>query len=178
MKIAVIGYSGSGKSTLARTLAEHYGIPVLHLDTVQFLPGWVARPAGEKERITREFLDANAAWVVDGNYSALSFERRMEEADRIILLLFGRLACFSRVLRRYRTYRNTSRPDMTEGCPEKVDLAFAGWVLYGGRKKAARERYRKVREHYADKAVTIRNQRQLTAFLRTLDGEGEVSGKY
>ena len=40
MKIAIIGYSGSGKSTLAEKLANHYSIPKLHMDTLQFQPGW------------------------------------------------------------------------------------------------------------------------------------------
>ncbi len=40
MKIAVLGYSGSGKSTLARRLGEYFQVPVLHLDVVNFLPGW------------------------------------------------------------------------------------------------------------------------------------------
>ena len=52
MKIAVLGYSGSGKSTLARKLGELYGVPVLHLDAVQFLPGWRERPhAGKAESL-------------------------------------------------------------------------------------------------------------------------------
>ena len=38
MKIAVLGFSGSGKSTLAQRLGDLTGAPVLHLDTVQFLP--------------------------------------------------------------------------------------------------------------------------------------------
>ena len=41
MKIAILGTSGSGKSTLAKRLGERYGLPVLHMDTVHFLPGWV-----------------------------------------------------------------------------------------------------------------------------------------
>ena len=40
MKIAIIGYSGSGKSTLAEKLSNHYSIPKLHMDTIQFQPGW------------------------------------------------------------------------------------------------------------------------------------------
>ena len=51
MKIAVIGYSGSGKSTLAGKLGEKYGIPVLYLDTVHFLPGWIIRDFEEKTEI-------------------------------------------------------------------------------------------------------------------------------
>ena len=40
MKIAIIGYSGAGKSTLAEKLSLHYSIPKLHMDTLQFQPGW------------------------------------------------------------------------------------------------------------------------------------------
>ena len=47
MKIAILGTSGSGKSTLAQTLGAAYHAPVLHLDTVHFLPGWVERPLDE-----------------------------------------------------------------------------------------------------------------------------------
>ncbi len=39
MKIAIVGYSGSGKSTLARKLGTIFQADVLHLDTMQFLPG-------------------------------------------------------------------------------------------------------------------------------------------
>ena len=51
MKIAILGTSGSGKSTLAKRLGETYGLPVLHMDTVHFLPGWVERPFAEEEAI-------------------------------------------------------------------------------------------------------------------------------
>lgn len=47
MKIAILGTSGSGKSTLAKRLGERYGLPVLLMDTVHFLPGWVERPFAE-----------------------------------------------------------------------------------------------------------------------------------
>ena len=40
MKIAIIGYSGAGKSTLAKKLSHCYSIPKLHMDTLQFQPGW------------------------------------------------------------------------------------------------------------------------------------------
>ena len=49
MKIEIMGYSGSGKSTLCRKLADTYGLPALHLDTVQFLPNWKERDEKEKQ---------------------------------------------------------------------------------------------------------------------------------
>ena len=80
MKIAILGTSGSGKSTLAKRLGERYGLPVLHMDTVHFLPGWVERPFAEEEAMVRQFLDENAGgWVIDGNYSKTCYARRLKK---------------------------------------------------------------------------------------------------
>ena len=165
MKIAIIGYSGSGKSTLARQLASIYGIDVLHFDAVHFLPDWEIRCREDKERITKEFLDTHTDWVIDGNYSKLYYERRMEEADLIVLLLFNRFSCFIRAYSRYLKYKNKTRPDMAEGCKEKFDLAFMKWILFEGRTKGAKDRYAKVISEHGDKAVIIKNQKQLDLFL-------------
>ena len=171
MKIAIVGYSGSGKSTLARKLAEKYQIPVLHFDTVQFLPDWVIRDQSEKEKITKDFLDSHNAWVIDGNYSKLYYERRMEEADKIILLLFNRFSCLIRAYRRYRKYAHSSRPDMGQGCNEKFDLEFMKWILWKGRTKEANDRYQWILSQYGHKSTVIRNQKQLDAFMKTLEIE-------
>lgn len=103
MKIAILGTSGSGKSTLAKRLGERYGLPVLHMDTVHFLPGWVERPFAEEETIIRRFLDENAGgWVIDGNYTKTCYARRLEEADKIIVLWFSPLVCLWRAVGRIR----------------------------------------------------------------------------
>lgn len=168
MKIAILGYSGCGKSTLARRLGELYGVDVFHFDKVQFLPGWEIRSSEEKQRITEEFMDSHDGWVMDGNYSKLSLERRLTEADRIILMEFNRFACLWRVFRRFLRYRNTSRPDMTEGCPEKLDAEFVRWVLWEGRSAGARARLRNIEAQYSAKVTVLRNQRQLDAFTEKL----------
>ena len=161
MKIAIAGYSGSGKSTLAEKLGRQYGVPVLHLDTVQFLPGWENRPREERIALAQAFLDENAAWVIDGNYFKLSYEQRMAEADKIVLLLFPRLSCLLRVITRYRRYRGTSRPDVGPGCPEKLDGAFVRWILFDGRTKEIRNRYRALQGQYPEKVIVCRNQKEL-----------------
>lgn len=165
MKISIIGYSGSGKSTLARKLGKIYNIDVLHFDAVQFLPGWEVRQLEEKQQITKEFLDSHESWVIDGNYSKLFYERRMEEADMIIMLLFNRIACLHRVVKRYKKFKNKTRPDMGKGCNEKLDVEFIWWVLHKGRIKDAKERHKNVLSKYADKTIVIRNQKQLDAWM-------------
>ena len=168
MKIAIIGYSGSGKSTLARQLAEGYNIPVLHFDKVQFRPNWEIRPQASKEIMAKTFLDLHKDWVIDGNYSKLSFERRMEEADVIIMLLFNRFSCLYRVWRRYLKYKNTTRSDMADGCAEKLDAEFVKWVLRDGRKKESQQRYQRVLTQYAHKAIVVKNQRQLNTVQKRI----------
>ena len=166
MKIAIIGYSGAGKSTLARKLGEKYGVDVLHLDSVHFLPGWVERERADEQKIVEDFLDSHAerGWVVDGNYTKLSYERRIDEADLVIMMLLGRFACFRRAYLRSRKYKGQTRPDMGDGCAEKFDWEFATWILWRGRSKRARERYRTIREKYPDKTVVLKSQREIDRF--------------
>ena len=170
MKIMVTGYSGSGKPTICRRLQERYQLPVLHLDAVQFLPGWKVRAKAGQQRIVQTFLNEHPdGWVIDGNYKALSYERRCEEADVIIQMLFGRLDCLSRCLRRYRINKGTNRPDMTKGCDEKIDWEFIRWILWDGRTWQRRDLYRRTQSQFPEKVVVIRNQRQLDRYLRRSD---------
>ena len=169
MKIAIIGHSGSGKSTLARKLSEKYDLPVLHFDAVQFRPNWEIRPQPSKEIMTKVFLDLHTDWVIDGNYSKLSYERRMEEADVIVVMLFNRLNCLWRVTKRYVTYKNKTRPDMGPGCKEKLDWEFVKWILRDCRSKSAKDRYSWVISRYGDKVIVVKNQRQLNAVQERID---------
>lgn len=165
MKIAMIGYSGSGKSTLARFLGKCYQVPVLHLDCIHWLPGWKERDGKEEQVLVEQFMDANDSWVIDGNYTKLSYQRRMNEADRIIFLNFNRFTCLYRAWKRLMRYRGEARESMTEGCTEKLDLEFIWWILYKGRTRKYRKRYQAVRKQYPEKVTVIRSQRQLDAFV-------------
>ena len=78
----LLGPSGSGKSTLAREIGKRYGLPVLHLDTVQFEPGWQVRDREEGRQIVRTFLAEHPdGWVIDGNYTGFYQQERLEAAD-------------------------------------------------------------------------------------------------
>jgi len=166
MKTVIMGYSGSGKSTLAAAIAQKEQIPALYLDTVYWLPGWEPRDLEDQIRQVKAFLAEHENWVIDGTYRKVCFEERMEQADRIVFLNFGRLASLCRAWKRYLRYKGKSRVSMTEGCEEKFDWNFFCWILWKGRTKVHRERYEHVVCSWPKKTVVIKNQRQLTAFYR------------
>ncbi len=165
MKIAVMGYSGSGKSTLADFLGRRRSINVLHLDTVQFAEGWQERDRDEAKALVVRFMESHDSWVIDGNYQGFLLQERLEQADQIVLMEFGRLSCLVRVLRRIRRYYGQDRPDLAAGCPERIDLEFLRWVVWDGRAPERREVLKQVQREHADKVVVLRNQRELDAFM-------------
>ena len=169
MKIAILGFSGCGKSTLAQKLGKKYNLPVLHLDRIQFAANWVERELEDKLRDTADFLDSHDSWVMDGNYSNLLQERRLEEADRIIILELNRFVCLWRVLKRWLTYRGSSRPDMAEDCEEKVDWEFLRWVLHDGRTKKRKAHWNDIACRYPQKCTRIRTRKQQKQFLAELE---------
>ncbi len=171
MKIAILGYSGSGKSTLATWLGRQYGLPVLHMDQVQFLPGWQERPRPEALALTARFMEQEN-WVIDGNYTQFYQKERLAQADRILILQFGRFSCLWRALRRWMQYRGRSRESMAEGCPEKIDAEFVRWILFDGRTKEVRDHYRAIARQYPEKVTILRDQRQLDQFYQSQAPKG------
>lgn len=169
-KIMIIGFSGAGKSTLACELANRLGILPTHLDSLHWLRGWKEDTLENKIKKLSPVLERDS-WVIDGNYSNLLYIQRIDDADMIIYLDFNRFLCFKRTVLRTIKYRGQSRPDMTEGCPDKMDFEFAKWVLYGGRKK--REKTLRmlddVKQIYPEKQVYIlKRPKQVEEFLNTL----------
>lgn len=166
MKILIMGYSGSGKSTLAGYLGRKYRLPVLHLDHVFWLPGWKARPREEMREMVARFMEKHDSWVMDGNYTKTEYERRLKEADRIIILMFNRFSCLYRVWKRYRKYKGRTRQDMGKGCTEKLDREFIWWVLWEGRTRKRRQETKRVRKQYKGKVTIVRNQRELNEIYK------------
>lgn len=165
MKIALLGYSGSGKSTLAAFLGSEKSIPVLHLDTVQFVEHWEERDSEEALEIVEDFM-GKSSWVIDGNYTKFYQERRLAEADQIILLMFSPWASLKRVIGRRIKYHHKTRPDMASGCDEKLDKEFLWWVLYEGRRKDRHQHFLDIQKRYPEKTFLIKNQKQLDQFYK------------
>ena len=125
-RVLIIGSSGAGKSTLAAALAKKTGLPLIHLDAEYWNPGWVPTPDEAWHAKVKE-LAARDSWIMEGNYSG-TFSVRIPRADTIILTTRPRWLCLLRAILRSIRYYGHTRPDMSEGCPERFDLDFYKWV--------------------------------------------------
>ena len=141
-RIAVIGSPGAGKSTLALVIARATGLPLIHLDREYWQPGWVASDAAEWHGRSGG-LAAGERWVMDGNY-ANSLDARLRRATLVVWLDLPTRVCLTGAVRRAARLRGRDRPDMREGCPERLNtafLTFLGYILtFRRRKRPAVER--------------------------------------
>jgi len=126
-RILVVGSPGSGKSTLSQELASVLGLPYVPMDRDFFwLPGWEMRKRDEARQLIAEAVMAER-WLIDGT-GANSLDLRLPRSELVIWLKLPRALCLRRVVRRWMQYRGTSRPDMPEDCPERLDMEFIRYI--------------------------------------------------
>ena len=122
MRILVLGCSGSGKSTLSRSLGQTLDIPVFQMDKLFWKENWVESSDEELAEKLEEIV-ALKDWIIDGNFSRF-LPHRLERTEEIIYINLPRWQNLWRVTKRYLQYRGQTRPDMGDGCNEKLDLEF------------------------------------------------------
>jgi adenylate kinase family enzyme len=110
-RILVVGSGGSGKSTLSRRLGNALKVPVIHLDSLYWKPGWIEPNKAERTQTIRRVI-----------------AERIEACDTIVFLDLSRLICLWRVLRRLAAHRGKARPEMPDGCPERLNIGFLWWI--------------------------------------------------
>ncbi|MEM6566663.1 MAG: AAA family ATPase [Pseudomonadota bacterium] len=125
-RVMIIGQPGSGKSTLAKRLGELTYLPVIHIDLIHWMPGWIERDRVEKTRMTLQVI-AEPKWIFEGGHSA-TWPQRLERADTLIWLDFPLNLRAWRVLKRTLRHYGRTRPDLPEGCPEHFSWEFWGWI--------------------------------------------------
>ena len=162
-RILVIGSGGSGKSTFAAKLGQLLNLEVFHLDKFYWRAGWV-EPSKEEWLQTVTDLINRESWIIDGNYGG-TLERRIQRCDTIIFLDLPRFLCMWRIVKRNLQYRRGGRPDMAEGCPEKLDLEFVSWVWNYSRRSRPKI-VALIRRHAGDKRVIwLRSKAEVKKFL-------------
>ena len=165
-RIMIIGICGAGKSTLARQLHAKLGLELIHLDQHYWQPNWV-EPTKEAWANTVKDLVKRDVWIMDGNFGR-TMDIRLERADTIIYLNFPTWLCLWRVLKRVIQYNGTTRPDMTEGCPERWDIGFL-WYILMFKHRIGRRDLKKINTLRGEKTVYIlKNDREVEGFLKDI----------
>jgi len=97
-------------------------LPVVHLDKLFWKPGWVQTAKEEFYANLQKALSEDA-WIIDGNYGG-SLPLRLGFCDQVVYFDFPRSVCLWGVLTRVIKNRGKVRPDMGDGCPERLDREF------------------------------------------------------
>ena len=165
-RIMVVGSGGAGKTTLALKLGEATGLPVIHLDRHNWNPGWVPTPEDEWKEIVRE-LAATDRWIIDGNYGG-TLITRARRCDTIVFFDFNRLISLWGAVKRATFHRGRSRPDMAEGCSERLDLAFLRWIW--NYNSVSRPKVLRAIEQAPEgvRVISVRNRREVRELLNQL----------
>lgn len=165
-KILVIGSGGAGKSTFAKRLGTRLKIKVIHLDALYWKPGWVETPKAEWLKRVEELLK-EGSWIMDGNYSG-TLDARLESSDTVIFLDLPRSVCLWRVVKRWLQYRNRSRPDMADECPEQLNLEFIRWVWDYPQRTRPKVLERLKGASQSKRVICLRSQPEVERFLASL----------
>ncbi|EAA0025508.1 ATP-binding cassette domain-containing protein [Listeria monocytogenes] len=127
-KVLIIGPNGAGKSTFATELGKHYDFEVCHLDKLFWQENWNAVAKADFEDKVDNIMSSKKKYIKDGDYF-FNLEKRLEHADLVIWIKIPLFLCVANIIKRRFKYMTNVRPDVTEGCDEKLNLSFLLYAL-------------------------------------------------
>ena len=165
-KVLVIGSGGAGKSIFSRRLSDISGIELIHLDKIYWRPNWTEPSKEDWQKVTAELLKKEA-WIIDGNYGS-TMKDRFAACDTVIFLDLPRVICLYRVLKRFLLYKKNVRPDMADGCQEKIDWEFLSWIWNFA--KNTKPKIEKLLEQFKNekKIIHLRSRAEVADFFVNL----------
>lgn len=119
MRIVVVGNIAGGKTALSRRLAEIHGLPLTHVDSLQFLPGMKIRPLNETRQTLRE-ISEGGAWLIDGYGPLDLIEKRFQAADHVVFVDLPIWRHYWWCTKRQLQNFWSRREELPEGCDERT----------------------------------------------------------
>lgn len=135
-KISVIGNACSGKTTLSRELAQKYHLPLIHVDSIQFLQGMKLRDPEQTRSMLEEISNKNE-WIIDGFGPLKIIEKRFQKADIIIFIKFPLWRVYWWCIKRQFKSLFIQRTELPEHCfeatiPQTIRLFKTIWNVNFG----------------------------------------------
>ncbi len=162
-RIIIIGCPGGGKSTFSRELNKKTGIPVFHLDMMNWNPD---RTTVEREVFINRLNEvmSNPEWIIDGNYMS-TMEMRISMCDTVFFLDYPLEVCLSGIEER----RGKPRDDMPWIEPlDAPDLEFIDFVKNFSQN--TRPKIFEILKRYNDKRVVIfKTRAEAAEYINTLN---------
>lgn len=162
-RIMVIGCPGSGKSTFSRELHSITGIPLFHLDMMN----WNAdRTTVDKAVFQKRLSDTikKSEWIIDGNYGS-TIELRLKECDMVIFLDYPLEICLEGIKER----RGKERTDMPwVEAEDEEDAEFIEFIK--NYNSQSRPQVMELLDKYSHKKIIIfRNRDEASEFLKQME---------
>lgn len=156
-RIIVIGCPGSGKSTLSRALHNKTGLPLYHLDMMNWRADGTTVERSVFRRRLSDVLEKDE-WIIDGNYGS-TMDARMEACDTVIFLDYPPDVCLDGI----RARRGKPRDDMP-WIESEEDAEFIEFVK--GYNENQRPTVLELLEKHSDKSIVIlKSREEADAFL-------------
>ncbi len=163
VRMVVVGAAGAGKTRLALALGQLRRLPVIHGDKIFWRPGWTDPDTDVFRADVSRFTNAEA-WIYDGNLGRVA-DIVLPRAQVVIWieqpLYLAALRAYGRTLK----YLGRTRPDMGDGCPERLSLSLWGYVR--GFNNSMRPRIESWIQEFAPQVpvLVLRGDQQIAAFL-------------
>ncbi|MGE5086284.1 MAG: hypothetical protein ACM3MG_08300 [Bacillota bacterium] len=147
---------------MSRNLAEVYNLPLIHVDSIQFISGMKIRPHKESIEILLGY-EEQEKWIIDGYGPLDIIVKRFGKADKIVFIDFPLWRHYWWCTKRQIKNLWSPRPELPEGCDERswehtIKLYKTLWRVH---KQMRPELIRILnREHLRNKVVTVRTYAQ------------------
>ena len=178
-RIAVIGNTCSGKTAFSNRLKNYFDLPLLHVDSVQYLQNLMLRDPNETRTILKKYAE-NSHWIIDGVGPLKILEDRLEKADLIVVVRPAILVNLYYLLKRQFSLIFGKRPELpahenSEATPSRTVLLLKHMFNVHRGLWPQLDRILKS-EKYSGRVVTFRASGEIDQFFQFLHHSNSQKG--